>query len=178
MKSLNIFLVIMIIFSAHADDELNRLRVSHNAAVNRTIAPLRSVYEKDLQKLLQRYTQAGKLDAASEVVQELQLLKSNMVASVSLPPPKVYSDSCFVGQTWITPTGTRFTFDENLTGKQQYGNQKTTPFKWEKTGNGVEVKLVDEKGCERHWIFRFAGRTEAYYKGVDDVSEIKLKKQQ
>ena len=70
-----ILIVAVTVLSAslsHADDELNKLKASYEAAVTRAVAPIKATYEKELQKLLQLQTQASKLDAAAEVMAELK----------------------------------------------------------------------------------------------------------
>ncbi|MFN9941340.1 MAG: hypothetical protein ACK56I_17860, partial [bacterium] len=55
---------------AFADPEMDRLKTAYEAAVERSVAPIRSTYEKELLKLMEKHAKAGNLNAALEVKTE------------------------------------------------------------------------------------------------------------
>eukprot|EP01031_Cornospumella_fuschlensis_P016739 gene16739-20473_t len=148
MKSLTIVAAASLCLGARAafaDSELDRLKGSYQAAMERAMAPLQTAYERELVKLMERHTKAGNLTAALEVRTEIeQVTGKPMVdpaakpASTPVGKPKELEDY-LVNRTWRTPTGTNFNFADKGKGSRQFGNDKTD-FKWKKKGkNLVEV---------------------------------------
>lgn len=62
------------------DPEVERLQKAHAAAVQRAVAPVDAAYQKELQKLLDQYTKAGKLDAALDAKTALEQLTGKVAA--------------------------------------------------------------------------------------------------
>lgn len=62
------------------DPEVERLQKAHAAAVQRAVAPVDTAYQKELQRLLDQYTKAGKLDAALDAKNALEQLTGKAVA--------------------------------------------------------------------------------------------------
>lgn len=165
-----------------ADPEMDRLKTAYEAAVERSVAPIRSTYEKELLKLMEKHTKAGNLNAALEVKTEIERLTGKPVADASTPKssttvvskPRIL-EQYFVGKTWRSPTGTSFTFNEDGTGHRAFGNDKTD-FKWKQRGKDT-VEAVGPGtagGSERSWFFRFVSLEEAYYGNNKDTTDAKL----
>ena len=171
---------------SHADDELNKLKASYEAAVTRAVAPIKATYEKELQKLLQLQTQASKLDAAAEVMAELKGLapqKAPPAPGAAAAPASAQGASLqstehwFVGKTWTTPAGTRFSFARNGSGFRENGKDKTA-IVWHQNGDGmVEVTGQGKKGGKTDtWFFRFTSLTEGHYGSSSDNLSMKLER--
>jgi len=108
MKSLFAFALISFSTKAVAIDELGKLKASYETAVAKATAPLKATYEKELQKLLERYTKAGNIDDASKVIAELKssgaaIASTNnsggVVASSSTVAPSVQNQTTFSPQS-------------------------------------------------------------------------------
>ena len=177
MKKLTMMIlcVVLVSYAMGGDNELERLRGSYNAAVVRATAPLKASYEKELQRLLQRYTQANKINEAAEVMAELQRMNTNSTISSAFSASKS-DDPFFVGPTWYTPLGTKFTFKRNFTGIQQREGGRPVPLKWTKTNDCVEIDTVDYQDKPCKWSFRFVSVDEAYFRGPNDKTEVRLRK--
>lgn len=173
MKKLAVmcFTVALVSLALGGESELERLRGSYNAAVARATAPLKTSYEKELQRLLQRYTQANKINEAAEVMAELQRMNTNSVQAVLKS-----DDMFFVGPTWYTPLGTKFVFKKNFSGTQQREGGRPVPLKWSKTNDGIEIDTVDYQDKPCKWSFRFVSIDEAYFRGSNDKAEVRLRK--
>ncbi len=173
MKKLSVmcFMLTLASLAVGGESELERLRGSYNAAVVRATAPLKASYEKELQRLLQRYTQANKINEAAEVMAELQRMNTNSVQSVLKN-----DDMFFVGPSWYTPLGTKFIFKKNFSGTQQREGGRPVPLKWAKTNDGIEIDTVDYQDKPCKWSFRFVSTDEAYFRGPNDKTEVHLRK--
>lgn len=65
------FLIASSTFAQQSSDELGKLRESYTKAVERATAPLKATYIAELQKLMEKQTKAGNLDAALATRTEL-----------------------------------------------------------------------------------------------------------
>jgi hypothetical protein len=130
---------------AHADLELDRLK---------------EAYARDLQKLYQRHSQAGRLTEAAKVLAELRAIGVTEVDMPS-PPPEQF----FVNTAWRTAYGTVFEFQPHQRGVRSYNNADLTAFSWKSLPDGlIEVTGPFRRGePEVTWYFRFESNTEAYY---------------
>ena len=169
-----------------AADDLDQLKTAYEGAVARATAPLKATYEKELQKLLQRHTQAGRLDDAAKVMSELQSIGAATVPTgqpTPLPPgaqttsPQA-TERYFINKVWKTPTGTKFSFEKAGKGKRVFGKDETA-LVWRATADGV-IEATGEStkgGSMRTWYFRFVSSSEAYYGDSKDNLGSKLEKQ-
>ena len=181
-KLISLFSFLLGAHSVFADAEMDRLKTSYEAAVERSVIPIRNTYEKELLKLMEKHTKAGNLTAALEVKAEIEKVTGKPVLDPSAPKPTTTAitkpkilEQYFIGKTWRSPTGTSFTFNENGTGDRQFGNDKTT-FKWKQRGKDT-VEAVGpgtQGGSERSWFFRFVSLEEAYYGNNKDTTDAKL----
>lgn len=157
--------------AADGDVELLKLRSSYQNAVDRAVKPLRSTYEKELLKLLEKRTKAGDLNAALEVKKELEVITGKSVVTnpeeatetASVPETKGM-ESLFVKKTWKTATGTKFSFEKDGEGFRQFGADRT-PIKWRARGSlYIEVTgQATQGGAERTWFMHFKSRDTAFY---------------
>lgn len=60
--------------------ELARLKTSYQAAVTKAVSPLTATYRKELERLMDSFTRAGKLDQALQVKKELASLDGASLA--------------------------------------------------------------------------------------------------
>lgn len=181
-KLVSFFILLTAIPMAHADPEMDRLKASYDAAVERSVAPLRATYEKELLKLMEKHTKAGDLTAALKVKDEIEkltgkpvLTPSSATSGTGATARQKALEPYFVGKTWRTPTGTDFTFHEGGTGDRQFGNDKTT-FKWrQRTHDMVEAVGPGTSGSpDRSWFFRFETLDKAFYGNDKDTANAKL----
>lgn len=181
-KLVSLVVLLTAIHMAHADPEMARLKASYEAAVERSVAPLRATYEKELLKLMEKHTKAGDLTSALEVKEEIEKLTGKPVLTATAAPsgtgavarPKVL-EPYFVGKTWRTPTGTNFTFREDGTGERQFGNDKSA-FKWKQRGRDMVEAIGPgtSGGPDRSWFFRFESLEKAFYGSEKDTTDAKL----
>lgn len=172
MKKLAVmgFMIALVSLALSGESELEHLRGSYNAAVIRATTPLKASYEKELQRLLQRYTQASKINEAAEVMAELQRMNTNVISTFFM---KNNETDFFIGHTWCTPLRTRFTFKKNNLGSQLRENSnKDIPFKWIKTKDDVEVSSTDYLNKPCIWRFRFVSIDEVYFSGPGVNGEV------
>jgi len=95
------------------------------------LAPVKATYEKGLQKQLDLYTKAGKLDDALAVKNELAKLRGGAVVAAPVSSPDTDKlRGYFVGRTWVTGSGSAFTFSKDGTGEVQWSAGKEA-FRWE-----------------------------------------------
>jgi hypothetical protein len=169
-----------------ADDELDKLRSSYNEAVARATAPLKTTYEKELRKLLQRYTQSGRIEEAALVLQEIQNTEANFgrstqqqaVPTITTSYSPAVVERHFVNRVWKTPTGTKFFFEKAGRGKRVFGNDET-PIVWRNNSNGL-IEATGEStkgGSMRTWYFRFISDTEAYYSESENQLGSRMQKE-
>lgn len=175
--------------SAHADPELDRLKTSYDAALERAAAPVRTAYEQQLLNLLDRHTRAANLDAAGEVRAELARIGAKNVpvpTTNTLPPgPKASPtppttlrtelEKLFVEKAWKTPSGTKFTFHAKGDGLMEFGSNKGT-IAWRHVSPKL-VEVVNQGGAKDTWYFRFVSPTEGYYGGSKDKITLQLQPQ-
>ena len=186
MKRILVFFLLIHAFPASAIDELGNLKSSYENAVIKVTAPVKATYEKELQKLLERYTKAGNLDEAAKVIAELKSVGAAVTTSSPSASKGGNQDSAspqsaerfFVNKTWRTPTGTKFSFEKSGTGKRSFGNDETS-FVWRTLADGsVEVTGENTKGASmKTWLFRFVDSNEAYYGDNKDNLGAKLERQ-
>lgn len=186
MKRIFVFFLLLSASHVSAIDELGNLRSSYDNAIIKVTAPVKATYEKELQKLLERYTKAGNLDEAAKVIAELK----SIGASGTTSPPSASkagnqdpaspqsSERFFVNKAWKTPTGTKFSFEKGGTGKRSFGKDETS-FVWRTLADGsIEVTGENTKGADmKTWLFRFVSSSEAYYGDNKDNLGAKLERQ-
>jgi hypothetical protein len=166
---------------AHANPELDRLKAT---------------YAGDLEKLYQRYSEAGRLDEATEVLAEL---KTMGVAVVNIPrrfpepflvdvawktageadvSPQI-SEQFLVDTAWKTPAGTIFVFEENGRASRSYNNANKTDLTW-KIHPTVMVDVTGPPAPGKApitWFFCFDSKTEAFYGSSKDDMAHQLQRQ-
>jgi hypothetical protein len=183
-----IFVFFLLVYASHvsAIDELGNLRASYENAIIKVTAPVKATYEKELQKLLERYTKAGNLDEAAKVIAELKNVGATVTTSAlsasktgnQAPASPLSSERFFVNKAWKTPTGTKFSFEKGGTGKRSFGKDETS-FVWRTLADGsIEVTGENTKGADmKTWLFRFVSSNEAYYGDNKDNLGAKLERQ-
>lgn len=99
----------------HSEDaiapELARLKTSYQSAVTKAVTPLTTAYRKELEKLMDTFTRAGKLDQALQVKKELatldsvSLAKSEQDSDTKGIAPTTAPVTSIEGTVWIAKTG-------------------------------------------------------------------------
>lgn len=151
MKSLITSLLVfsaVLVLAEPAD--LVRLRDNYQQAAERALTPVKATYEKELQKLLDAYTKAGKLDDALVVKNELAKLKGGVVTAPVSSPETDKLRGYFVDRTWVTGSGSAFSFNKDGTGEVQW-NEGKEAFKWEITD--PKTVAVQRPGKRAYFFF-------------------------
>jgi hypothetical protein len=170
--------------TVHADPELDRLKTSYDAALERAAAPVRTAYEQQLLKLLDRHTRAANLNATGEVRAELARIgarnvpapTTNAVLPGATPTTlRTELEKLFVEKAWKTPSGTKFTFHAKGEGLMEFGSNKGT-IAWRHVSPKL-VEVVNQGGAKDTWYFRFVSPTEGYYGGSKDKITLQLQPQ-
>ena len=109
-KLISLFSFLLGAHSVFADAEMDRLKTSYEAAVERSVIPIRNTYEKELLKLMEKHTKAGNLTAALEVKAEIEKVTGKPVLDPSAPKPTTTAitkpkilEQYFIGKTWRSP---------------------------------------------------------------------------
>ncbi|MCB1235918.1 MAG: hypothetical protein KDM91_12685 [Verrucomicrobiae bacterium] len=139
---------------ASPDGELDRLRTEYEAASARVIKPLRETYLRELNKILQARTRASDLSGALAVKNEIE----KVTEETELEPTDSL-EALFVGRTWVSGTGTAFTFAAD--GKCIRVFRDPVEGIWERRGSVVIASIEGSPNETRY--FRFVSKTEAYY---------------
>ncbi len=91
--------------------ELARLKTGYQAAVTKAVSPLTATYRKELERLLDSFTRAGKLDQALQVKKEIESLDGASLARAEkeAPPketvPVTAPVTTIEGTTWVAKAG-------------------------------------------------------------------------
>lgn len=182
-------LLIGITGSIHADPDLDKLKTSYDAALERATAPVRTAYEQQLLRLLDRYTRASNPDAAGEVRSELQRIgaknipaptagTASTIGAAATPAPttlRTELEKLFVDKAWTTPSGTKFSFQAKGEGTRENGSDKSK-ITWRHISPKL-VEVVNQAASADTWYFRFVSPAEGYYGGSKDKITLKLKPQ-
>ena len=149
-----------------SDPELDKLKQAYAGAIERATAPIKATYGKELQKLLQAHTQAGRLDAAAGVMAELKDLGTLSPAPALSNTPGSTSDRLFIGKSWFTKAGSEYHFNKDGTGyrlqKMDFDDKVT--FTWRQLPDGV-VEAMQRKQPNAQpsaTFFRFVDRKTAF----------------
>jgi len=95
---------------------------------------------------------------------------------IPVPSAPKNLERLFVGKTWITPTGTKFTFEKEGMGHRRFGNDQTS-FVWHLIGADTVEATGQRSGGGRvgNWYFRFISAQEALYGDSAETTNAKLK---
>jgi hypothetical protein len=140
--------------------ELDKLRASHEADMERAIKPYRETYQRELEKVRDTYTRAANLAAANAVQEEIDDAKSAghprskaAASSASGKPPrlsgKAPKSEWYIGKTWaeVKGPGPSWTFAKGGKGEVVHSKGGTAPLKWEVMPSGVlKVQHVESSG--------------------------------
>lgn len=140
--------------SDSSDRELEDIRADYEEDLQREIKPLREIYLRELNKLLDARTRASNLDAAIAVKKEMEKV-SNEKELAQMDP----LDALFVGKTWVSEAGTAFTFLPDGTCIRESRDRREGT--WKRRGS-VVISSTEESARETRY-FRFISETEAYY---------------
>lgn len=151
---------------AAADPDLDRLKTAYQGAVERATAPIKATYEKELQKLLQAHTQAGRFDAAATVMAELKEIGSVSPTAAPSNATPVGNDRLFVAKSWYTKAGSEYHFNRDGTGYrlQKMDFDDKVAFTWRQLPDGV-VEAMQRKQPNAQasaTYFRFVDRNTAF----------------
>jgi hypothetical protein len=165
--------------------DLHQLKTNYEAACARVTGPLTNTYVAELQKLLRVKQQAGNPADIAAVSAELQRMGVNTQApkpaapttpAAPAEPGKI--EKFFVGKTWVTPAGTKFSFNKNGLGMRSFGKEESQ-IVWTLLPDNL-IQVVGEStkgGSMRTWYFRFLSTNEGYYGDSKENPSAKLEKQ-
>jgi len=126
--------------AAKGSAQLESLRKNWMQARNKAVQPSDAIYTKELQKLQESFTKAGKLEEALAVKGELEKTDGpSMVTASALGASK--QSTAFVGKKWRTASGSAFIFKSDGTGIQANAAGKEWPLKWSRGSD--DLVLVD-----------------------------------
>lgn len=156
--------------SRASDPELDRLKSAYNAASERALSPIKATYEKELQKLLQSHTKAGRLDAAAMVMSELKELGVVSTNPTPSNTPGVAASSAsgrfFIGKSWYSNAGTDYHFNKDGTGTrlQKMDFPEKVTFTWRQLPDGMIEAMVRKQPNSKPTatFFRFVDRKTAF----------------
>jgi hypothetical protein len=159
MKTTCLLSALLAVHLAAADPaDLMKARDAYERASESALKPVKAAYWKELTRMIDEYTKAGKLEEALAVRTELTKLTGETAAPL---PTTVKVDAAdisqlrdrFVGRTFVTPGGTHFTFNKDGTGKQSW-SEGSDAFKWEV----LDAKTVHAKLAQKQYYFWFESR--------------------
>ncbi|MEC5125815.1 hypothetical protein VSU19_03570 [Verrucomicrobiales bacterium BCK34] len=151
MKTISFILIF--IFTTHLysqdDTRLERLRTSWLAARERALKPIDETYKSELERLLETYTKAGRLEMALKVKGELESLDGG-TRDLRIPEAPATSDDSLrhlIGPTWSDGDRVAFKFNSDGTGiKERREVNSTGSFQWVSIGDGiVEISFKASK---------------------------------
>lgn len=179
--------------------EFDRLNTSYRAAIEKATKPLTQAYLEELQKLRDVYTRAAKLEAANKVQAEIDSIYQSIAfataakklpaaaqtpanPSATLPTTAASGESAkmpethwFVGKTWRTDGGTKFSFSRNGSGERVYGVEKM-PFTWRLMESGVlELTPAGEEKSASRWYVKFSSRSEGLFGTTEQHTNVPLR---
>lgn len=146
-----------------SDEELDRLRSGYEEASGRAIKPLRDTYLRELNKILQARTRSSDLAGALAVKNEIESVEEEAGRTERDP-----IETCFVGRTWVSRSGTAFTFAEDGRCIRETGQRREGT--WKRRGN-VVISSIEGSPQETRY-FRFVSKTEGYYGNSEDEMEM------
>jgi|APTNR8051073442_1049403.scaffolds.fasta_scaffold44158_2 hypothetical protein len=146
-----------------ADEELDRLRSGYEEASGRALKPLRETYLRELNKILQARTQASDLPGALAVKNEIESVEKETRQKEGDP-----IETYFVGRTWVSQSGTAFTFAEDGGCLRETGQRREGT--WKRRGD-VVISSIEGSPQETRY-FRFVSKTEGYYGNSEDKIEM------
>lgn len=135
----------------------DNLQTSYNAAVEKSVKPLRDAYLESLGKLRETYLKAANLEGANRVQSEIDAIKQNIAFAapsngakpaaaaggnspgVTVKPPEV---RWIAGKDWYTPARSKWTFNKDGTGTKSRGGV-ATKFLWKGMPSGL-VQLTNQ----------------------------------
>jgi hypothetical protein len=165
--------------------ELDKLRASHAADIERAVKPYRETYVRELDKLRDNYTRTANLAAATAVQAEIDEAKSagqpggkssELPAAGKQPrlSGKSPKNEWYIGRTWVNSSGTAWTFAKGGKGEVHHTTGKKVPMTWDVLPSGV-LKVRHEASASSNigsgYIY-FASATE----GLSGLEEDRLTK--
>ncbi len=196
-----VFLLMVLAAALHAVDtpEFDRLHTSYKTAIEKATKPLTQAYLEELEKLRDVYTRAAKLEAANKVQAEIDSIYQSIAfantakklpAAAQIPAApgttptggnpsgeiaKMPETHWFVGKTWRTDGGTKFSFSRNGSGERVYGVEKM-PFTWRLLESGVlELTPAGEEKSANRWYVKLTSRSEALFGTTEQRTNVPLR---
>ena len=143
------------------DKELATLSTQRSDAILKALKPINDQYRVALEAMLKRATQAGELDSALKIREELKNAPANEVvtSNISITTEGIKLKSRLVGSSWLwgNPPQSKFTFLAN--GKFE-GHMKFARWSivadnlifWQGAGNNGEL-LSGIMCASNNWLF-------------------------
>lgn len=181
LSSFTILLLALMQLKAQSGDnkrepsQLLALRKSWEDARLRALQPIDSTYLRELGKLLDTCTKAGKLDDALAVRNEIDRVMGDISpASVKQSKTKdsqrIPDSSAFTNKRWRSPSGTIFIFNSDKTGSQEAAGRKAH-ISWTQKNNGIVIVEGESNFQKTTLYFNFDHGSQAAF-GIDPL-EIK-----
>lgn len=162
-----------------ADDtaELQKLKTSYTAASERALAPIKVTYMRELERLKEAYTKAGKLEAAIAVKVELESLSATATNGTNSPasvekddnPSKRETEKLLTAGTWSffqlgASEDQKGRFEHKVEFKKggKAAREGKNDTKWEITKDG-ELLYQTDIGP---WACRFKRKSDTLWAGV------------
>lgn len=167
--NVNVLLLLLCFCAGQAfavDPELEKLQKSYDEATKRALAPIQATYQKELQKLMEQHTRAGKLDAAVETKAELEKFgqkQTQLATSKSITDEAALRKKLTSGKFvffFAPPRSKLMTFGRS--GKIEEGATEQE-HKWKLEGN--ELLIHNQEGKLSHAL-DYAPATDSFQTGA------------
>ena len=161
--------------------ELARLKTSYQAAVTKAVTPLTSTYRKELERLMDGFTRAGKLDQALQVKKELatldgaSLAKAEQEAPAKETAPAAAPVTNIEGTVWVAKTGFLRRLEFRANGAMTVTNENDkvyTAFTYKPAQDGSFV-ITTSADPSKPGTFRFTNQG-AVLDGIFEKKTFKL----
>lgn len=155
---------------AYAEDpEFAKLQKIQRDAIAKAVTPINEGYVRELRKLLERQTKAGKLDEAKVTMEEIGVITGKDESATASTTSDKDFEKFVIGTTWKHVAGSTVTFKKGGAGVKEEGN-KEWPIVWrihppniiEATGN------FNADGSQRTFFYRIISKKESYYGDTAD----------
>lgn len=175
MKRIALVLVLASAAVAYAEDpEFAKLQKIQRDAIAKAVTPINEGYVRELRKLLEKQTRAGKLDDAKVTMEEIENLTGSKDIASDSGSDREFEKSV-IGTTWKHVAGSTITFKKGGVGVKAERGQEW-PLVWRTLqGNIIEATgNFNADGSRRTFFYRIINRREAYYGDAADAATAPL----
>jgi hypothetical protein len=176
MKRLALVLVLASAVSVNAEDpEFAKLQKIQRDAITKAVTPINEGYVRELRRLLEKQTRAGKLDDAKVTMEEIEKIEGVDESKSITSESHKDLEKLVVGRGWKMVGGSKYNFKKDGEGVREYNGEKTT-FIWRASSpNMVEVTgKLGSGGTFRTFYFKLISLKEGYYGDTPDKTDLAL----